>query len=116
MQQEGTIRCPPEVLRAATPFGSGIGGAREMCGALVGAVMAIGLRQGRTDWREGNTGAYWPAGYLVSTFRGRFGATACAVLTGGFEGFETPERRAHCASTIVPFCAARAQEILEVWR
>lgn len=112
----GTIDFPPEVLKAATGFGTGIGEARQLCGALAGAVMAIGLRQGRTDCREGRTRAYWPWGYLVSAFRERFGTTTCAALTARFASFEAPERRAYCAGTIVPFCAARAQELLEAWR
>jgi len=111
----GTIDYPPDVLRAAMGFGTGIGETREVCGALVGAVMAIGLRQGGIDSRQGTTRAYWPAGYLASAFRARFRSTACAPLTDRFAGFDT-ERQAYCGSTILPFCAARAQEVLEAWR
>jgi len=34
--------------RIATPFGGGIGNRQEMCGALSGALMAIGLLRGRS--------------------------------------------------------------------
>ncbi len=115
MRQEGTIDYPPEVLWAATGFGAGIGEARELCGALAGAVMAIGLRQGGIDSGQGTTRAYWPAAYLISAFRERFGTTSCAALTARFAGFDT-ERRAYCARTVAGFCAARAQEVLEAWR
>ncbi len=42
----------------ATAFGGGIGGTGSVCGALVGAVMAISLRHGRRDPSERDARAY----------------------------------------------------------
>lgn len=41
-----------EVFRAATPFAAGVARKGEQCGALTGALMAIGLYGGRNDFRE----------------------------------------------------------------
>jgi C_GCAxxG_C_C family probable redox protein len=41
-----------EVFRAATPFVTGVARKGEMCGALSGALLAIGLYGGRNDIRE----------------------------------------------------------------
>lgn len=41
-----------EVFKAANPFAAGVARRGEMCGALSGALMAIGLYSGRCDLRE----------------------------------------------------------------
>ncbi len=41
------------IPRIATPFGAGIGGRGSVCGALSGAIMAIGLKYGRMEPVEG---------------------------------------------------------------
>jgi C_GCAxxG_C_C family probable redox protein len=41
-----------EVFRAATPFAAGVARKGEQCGALTGALLAIGLCGGRNDFRE----------------------------------------------------------------
>ena len=42
------------IPRIATPFGGGIGGRGEVCGAVTGAVMAIGLKHGREEPSQPN--------------------------------------------------------------
>lgn len=66
----------------ATCFGAGLGRRGEMCGALAGAVIAVGLRYGRRK-EEGDNAkdrSYERVGRLVDSFRLRFGTTLCRDL------------------------------------
>lgn len=72
----------PLIPRIATPFGGGIGRSGGTCGALVGAVLAVGLLKGR-DSAEGDKGqAYNLAQHLYSAFQEEMGSTLCRDLTG----------------------------------
>jgi C_GCAxxG_C_C family probable redox protein len=71
------------VPRIATGFGGGMGGCGEACGALVGSIMALGLRYGRE--RADDVAAKSAVGAkvrtLVEAFEKEFGATRCIDLT-----------------------------------
>ena len=71
------------IPRISTGFGAGIGGKGEVCGALTGAIMGLGLRFGRSTL-EGNDDADpdWFAGELVDLFTDRFGHIRCKKLLG----------------------------------
>jgi C_GCAxxG_C_C family probable redox protein len=70
------------IPRIASGFGGGIGGTGAVCGTVVGAVMAIGLKRGRDTASEDRLGAWG----LVQDFRRRFeaemGHICCHELTG----------------------------------
>lgn len=70
------------VPRVATAFGGGIGGTGSTCGALVGAVMAIGLRCGRDQASERDTRAYVLTQALRRRFEAAVGHVDCRNLTG----------------------------------
>lgn len=70
------------VPRIATPFGGGIGGTGSVCGALVGAVMAIGLRYGRERSADRDTRAYALTQELCRRFEAVMGHVDCRELTG----------------------------------
>jgi len=72
----------PAVPRIATPFGGGIGGLGSVCGAVVGAVMAIGLARGREDPEQPRAQAYAAAQRLYRGFQQEMGSTVCRELTG----------------------------------
>lgn len=99
-------------MKAATPFGGGIGEEREICGALSGALMAIGLRSGRTRPEESRQASYRSARALLQSFRERFSTLSCAKLTEGFADFHGKERRRYCAGEILPFVASAADRLL----
>jgi C_GCAxxG_C_C family probable redox protein len=71
------------VPRVATAFGGGMGRQGEVCGALTGALMAIGVKHGRdgpdTERRDRT---YMLARSLFSDFISRFGSVICRELTG----------------------------------
>jgi C_GCAxxG_C_C family probable redox protein len=70
----------------------------EICGALAGALMALGMMKGRGagEDAEAKERAYRLAEQVAEAFRGRFGAVACRDLIGidltGPEGRETFKR------------------------
>lgn len=73
--------CTP---RIATAFGGGMGGCGDVCGALTGAMMALGLKFGRDT--AGDTDAkamtYGKVRQLFAAFREKFGSIQCIDLIG----------------------------------
>lgn len=71
-------------LRIATPFGGGIGRMGEICGAVTGAFMVIGLKHGVTDVddKETKEKAYNLAKEFTDNFKSRNKAIACKELLG----------------------------------
>jgi C_GCAxxG_C_C family probable redox protein len=68
--------------RVATCFGGGLGRRGEICGALSGALIAVGLRYGRRkgEGREAKERSYGRAARIVDDFRERFGTILCREL------------------------------------
>jgi len=86
----------------ATAFGGGIGHTGAVCGAVVGATMAIGLRHGREEASQSRDRAYALAQEFRRCFEEEMGTILCRELTGadlstpeGWEAFhnsDVPER------------------------
>jgi C_GCAxxG_C_C family probable redox protein len=75
------IECK-QIPRIATGFGAGIARCGELCGALSGAIMGLGLCFGRyrvQDTPEDQT-PYEFAQTMTNLFRARFGHTRCDDL------------------------------------
>lgn len=72
--------CAP---RIATGFGGGLGGCGEACGALVGSIMALGLKYGRerADDLEAKSALAAKVQALVAAFEKEFGSARCIDLT-----------------------------------
>ncbi len=66
----------------ATAFGGGIGGTGATCGAVVGAVMAIGLKHGRREAGVKDAKAYGLTQELRRRFEATMGTIECRKLTG----------------------------------
>jgi C_GCAxxG_C_C family probable redox protein len=75
-----------EVFMAATGFAGGVAGNREICGALLGGIMAIGVVYGRSQFEPGKV-AHEQQGFLETRerasmlcdkFRDQFGSLKCA--------------------------------------
>jgi len=94
---------PAEAVALMTGLGGGVAGVREgVCGAVSGAVAAIGLVYGRPNPPDGNRErAYEVARDFVGQFRTAFGVTGCNELVGDLlrEGTAEAEerRKARCA-------------------
>lgn len=72
------------IPRIATGFGAGIGRHGEICGALSGAIMGLGIKFGRdhpSDTPEGEP-VYAYSQTMVNLFIARFGHIRCKDLLG----------------------------------
>jgi len=73
----------PLIPRIATGFGAGIGMNGEICGAITGAVMALGIRYGRDRVDPAvNQRPYWYSMELLKRFRAEHGEIRCPTLLG----------------------------------
>jgi C_GCAxxG_C_C family probable redox protein len=79
-------------LKLASPFGAGICRTQETCGAVSGALMAIGLKYGKgengTD--EEKAKAYEVSNQFLEAFKAIHGSTRCLDLLDGLH-FSIPE-------------------------
>lgn len=103
-------------MRIASAFGGGIGRRGEVCGAVTGALMALGLARGHADNEETSKTATYE---LVSEFLARFQAShesvVCRTLIG--HSMDTPEaldraREAGVFKTVCPRLVADAAGIV----
>lgn len=79
-------------LKVATGFGGGMGGRGEVCGAVTGGILALGLKFGRGE-REAKPvtqQAYQKTGELMAAFERVHGSCICRTLLGGCN-LRTPE-------------------------
>lgn len=83
-----------QAMRMATPFGGGIGRSEDICGALMGGVMAIGVCLGRTTPAEDKLKCYDAAGKLYKLFLAQLGSTTCRELNEG--DFKSSQHRLRC--------------------
>lgn len=68
--------------RMASGFCSGVARTGGMCGALSGAIMALGLLHGRDKGEESLETIYAMVQELVAEFEARFGGVTCMGLVG----------------------------------
>jgi len=73
-----------QLPRVATGFGAGIARCGEICGAVTGAVMAIGLSQGRTSAEDlaARERTYRSVDAVMKEFKRVHGSLGCLELTG----------------------------------
>jgi C_GCAxxG_C_C family probable redox protein len=70
------------IPKIAYGFAGGIGNSGAVCGAVVGAVMAIGLKLGRADTMQGMLKNLGLAREFRRRFEAEMGAIGCRELTG----------------------------------
>ena len=70
------------IPRIASCFGGGIGNTGAVCGAVVGAVMAIGLKKERGDTMEEMLGTLAVAQEFRRRFEAEMKSISCRELTG----------------------------------
>ena len=77
-------------LKIASPFGGGIGRTGETCGAVSGALMALGLHSGYSEPDpQAKDRVYALTREFLRRFQERYGAVACKTLIG--VDLSTPE-------------------------
>ena len=83
MCQEFEIEIENDVIRRiAFNFAGGLGNTGAVCGAVVGAVMAIGLQRGRTDSMEKALRELAVPREFRRRFEAEMGTISCRELTG----------------------------------
>lgn len=112
---------PPEIVALSSGFGGGIGMTKHTCGAVSGAVMAVGGAYGRANPAEREEMAQrvqqlqqevYPAfRSLVEEFKEQYGSITCSELTNPHGDFEGKERKRSCMQMIT-FAAGLAAKYL----
>jgi C_GCAxxG_C_C family probable redox protein len=79
-------------LKVATGLGGGMGGRGEVCGAVTGGILALGLKYGRGEQAEKSVAqqAYQKTGELMAAFERVHGSYMCRTLLCGCD-LRTPE-------------------------
>ena len=82
-------------LKIACGFGAGYGQMLKVCGAVSGAIMAIGLRHGRGENEEKEIAVetYQKTQDFIATFKNEHGSIICRELLNGCD-LRTEEGRA----------------------
>lgn len=70
------------IPKIATGFCSGISRTCGMCGAVIGAIMALNLFYGRNISSESHETSYIAVRKLLDMFESKFGSTNCKQLIG----------------------------------
>jgi C_GCAxxG_C_C family probable redox protein len=72
-----------DALRIAAGFGGGMGRMAEICGAVTGALMVLGMKYGgTTPDREAKERVYQQVREFAARFRARHGSLVCRDLLG----------------------------------
>jgi C_GCAxxG_C_C family probable redox protein len=79
-------------LKVATGLGGGIGGRGEVCGAVTGGILALGLKYGRGEKAEKSVAqlAYQKTEELMAAFERAHGSCMCRTLLCGCD-LRTPD-------------------------
>lgn len=102
---------PEEVLCMASGFGGGIGHTKNICGAITGAVMALGTVKGRRnpfgpkeemgDRIKHLQGQIYPTfGEMIKEIEGEYGTLICNEMSQPFGDFDSKPRKKNCMEVI----------------
>ncbi len=70
------------IPKVAAGFGAGMGRQGSVCGAVAGAVMALGLKYGRLHPKQGRHPTYHRVQALCRRFEEKYGSIYCRDLLG----------------------------------
>jgi C_GCAxxG_C_C family probable redox protein len=103
-------------LRISQGFGAGVARTAEMCGALSGGIMAIGLKHGRTraDDDDGRERTYALVLELLNRFRNRHGSLLCRDLLGCDIGTTEGRQRSREAGFHDKRCPLLLDSVVEI--
>lgn len=110
---------PETALKIACGFGAGMARRQEVCGAVSGAIMVLGLRHGRGEGQDrmATEETYSKVLELMRRFEARHGTCSCRVLTQGYDLMTDEGRKAFVdrdlLNTVCRPCVQTAVEILE---
>lgn len=107
------------IPRIATAFGGGLARQGDVCGAVTGGLMVIGLAEGRTRNTQSREPAYQAGEEFQKRFRAANGALTCRELTGcdmrtqeGRDRFNATNQHERCVR-YVTMAAETAVELVD---
>lgn len=114
---------PDEILCMATGFGGGVGHTKNMCGAISGAVIALGLSKGRKKpfgpkeemgerISQLQNEIYPKFAELVNEIKNEYGTLICAEMSQPYGDFDSKPRKKNCMQAIA-YCAGLAVKYTE---
>lgn len=112
---------PRDILRLASGFGGGIGHTKNICGAITGALLALGTQKGRDPFEkespkermlELRQEVYPRFAALINEIEAHYGTTLCAELTAQHTDFDAQARKKSCQE-IIAYCASLAAQHAE---
>ena len=84
----------------STGFCGGVSRTCGICGAVSGAIMALGIRYGRNNPDESTARCYEAVQGFVKAFENKFGSTNCQQLTGCDLGTEEGREKFNSGNVI----------------
>jgi len=107
-------------LKAAAALGAGMGRMGEVCGAVTGALMVIGLKHGQTEAKdkEAKAKTYDCARNFAERFRAEHGSLLCRELLGcdlgTDEGMATARQKGYFTELCPKFVRSSARLLEDV--
>jgi len=104
---------PESIIRLASGFGGGMGHTKNTCGAVTGAVLALGLVKGRDPFaaeevkdrvRQLNEETYPPFAAMIREMEAEYGTLICAELSAPHGDFDGRSRKKSCQQMIGHCC------------
>ena len=117
------VDVPDEVICMATGFGGGMGHTKNTCGAITGAVLALGLLKGRRnpfgpkeemgDRIKHLQGEIYPVfAEMIGEIEAKYGTLICREMSKQFDEFDSKPRMRNCME-IVGYCSQLAVKYAE---
>jgi len=114
---------PDEVMTLASGFGGGMGQTRNTCGAITGAMMAVGTVRGRKNpfeleetkdrIKQLQHEIYPPFKALIEDIQGQYGTLICRELSSAYkDDFAGKARKKNCQQ-MIGHCAELAVKYAE---
>lgn len=72
----------PLIPRIATPFRGGLCGTQQVCGAVTGGLMAIGVKMGRQSGSESSDACLAVGKAFMAAIEGEYKTLSCLDITG----------------------------------
>lgn len=114
------VDLPDDILCMASGFGGGIGHTKNICGAVTGAVMALGTVRGRRNpfgpkdelsdrIKHLQNDVYPTFGQMIEEIESHYGTLICKEMSSTFDDFESKPRKKNCME-IISYCSQLVTE------
>ncbi len=104
-------------LKLATGLGAGMGRMQEVCGAVTGGILVLGLRHGRgsAEDRTATEQTYARTRELMDQFAARHGSCLCRQLLAGYDIATAEGRQRALADKVFDkVCTSCVQTVVEI--